>query len=294
MFEEPMLFAESANDEISLHTLETRNAELERANFDLKMKVFYLSNSSSSSNRSSTAGSTDESDDTFADMLREKDAMLLTLKDANDSAKRRILDLENEVLMSKMTAEAHTSSLSSEKLQQQQEQLQHNLRSERQAALAIAEHDSKIITDLENELEKIATESKKKRDEDKKIISELVDKVSVLFKTLEIKENDLREARDLCASKDNMIEALTIRLTENEKSPAELEPEILLKSESGRTEHNTHNSAHKLPKKLSLSVFVNDTAKKQFYSPLGSTNSKDDDSPDTFMKEWGDLGNLRY
>lgn len=264
MFEEPMLFAESACEEAAVHSLETKNAELERTIFDLKMRLYYLS-----SNR--TGGD----DDSLSSMLREKDAELLSMKDMNDAGKRRIFDLENEVLLLKTSQTG--ASQSSSAILQQQLQLEHSLRSERQAAIAIAEHDNGIIADLESELER----AKKKRDEDKRIISELVDKVSLLLKTVEGSESKLKEAQELSVSKDNMIEALTLRLEQ----------------QATTVEAHTHSNAEKtsmsLPRKLSMSTFISDTAKQQFYSPLGSPDKDDDESSHNLTKEWSDLTNLR-
>ena len=92
-------------------------------------------------------------------------------------------------------------------------QLESNLRSERQAAMALAEHDSKIIKDLEDEVANL----KNKRESEQRLNGELVEKVSVLMKTLDSKEKDIKSYQESCKNKENLIDVLEGRIKKQDE-----------------------------------------------------------------------------
>jgi hypothetical protein len=145
--------------------------DMEREKFDKKLQMFYLSQK----NGSARAALSNECNDTLASLIKEHCADTLALREANDFARRRISDLESELseLKAKKDAETsvfktvrssnsvviHSSKLSSSGSQHTTDMhIEENRRRERHAALAIAEHDSLIIQQLEVEAEALRSQ----------------------------------------------------------------------------------------------------------------------------------------
>lgn len=138
--------------------------DMEREKFDKKLQMFYLSQK----NGSARAALSNECNDTLASLIKEHCADTLALREANNFARRRISDLESELseLKAKKDAETsvfktvrssnsvviHSSKSSGSGSQHTTDMhIGENRRRERHAALAIAEHDSLIIQQLEVE-----------------------------------------------------------------------------------------------------------------------------------------------
>ena len=145
--------------------------DMEREKFDKKLQMFYLSQK----NGSARAALSNECNDTLASLIKQHCADTLALREANDFARRRISDLESELseLKAKKDAETsvlktvrssnsvviHSSKSSGSGSQHTTDMhIEENRRRERHAALAIAEHDSLIIQQLEVEAEALRSQ----------------------------------------------------------------------------------------------------------------------------------------
>ena len=136
-------------------------------------------------------------------MFDNRDITIVSLKEANMLSKQKIHDLESQILVLKSQSISNISSKSNNT-----ELLEQNLRTERQAALAIAQHDGYVIAELEKENRLL----RDRKETDKKIIEELVNKVSFLMNSIESKDIELNHSIESLNHKDKLIETLEDRL----------------------------------------------------------------------------------
>ena len=142
--------------------------EMEREKFDKKLQMFYLSQKNV---RARTILS-NEGTDTLTSLIKEHCADILALREVNDSARRRISDLESELSELKAKKDAETSifkTVRSSNIHSSKSSgsgshltsdmhIEENRKRERHAALAIAEHDSLLINQLEAEGEALRSQ----------------------------------------------------------------------------------------------------------------------------------------
>lgn len=135
---------------------------LERANFDLKMQIFYLNQKLAAVEKNGI--SSDNGNNTVAGLLESRFVDITALREENSLSQAKIAELENEILLlklqlsglnsSKKTSDDKISDVSSfsSSTSVNVTQIEENRKRERQAAMAIAEHDAAVIARLEQEL----------------------------------------------------------------------------------------------------------------------------------------------
>ena len=169
--------------------------EMEREKFDKKLQMFYLSQKNV---RARTILS-NEGTDTLASLIKEHCADILALRAVNDGARRRISDLESELSELKAKKDAETtilttvrsSNIHSSKSSGSGSHLttdmhiEENRKRERHAALAIAEHDSLLINQLEAEGEALRSQ----HECDLTLVKDATGTITRLLK--DIKEKDI-------------------------------------------------------------------------------------------------------
>ena len=192
----------------------------EREKFDQKLQLFY-SNQRSSSIKSSMST---EGPETLASLIEDHCVDTLALREANYSARRRISDLESELAELKAKKDAETSILQADRrasgnallastLQSvskptADQQLEQNRVREREAALAIAEHDSILIKRLEDEMIGL----KSQHDRDLKLINDAVEKVTYLLSEVAEKERRISEQDEMLTKQDIQLKKLTTHM----------------------------------------------------------------------------------
>eukprot|EP01036_Dinobryon_divergens_P031597 gene31597-41027_t len=157
MLSESMLQSrESAN----LKDLEAKFNALERVNFDLKMQLFYL-NENKQSNIDGLDSKTTSSDDSEDE--EDKNIEILLLKDENDILKRKVEELESDLqtlqIAKEKEAEKFQRTLKGKAVSNYNLTiLEENHRREREAAIAIAERDSALISKLQQDILKLQSQ----------------------------------------------------------------------------------------------------------------------------------------
>ena len=219
-------------------------------------------------------------------MRRELDRANLDLKlrqEASARTRKRVIELEAELRDSSRVSAKQPATLVSA------HQIQSNLKSDRQAAYALAQHDSVLINDLEKEVRHLQG----KREKEQKLNAELIEKVAVLMKTLESKEMEIQTIRETCRNKDNLIEVLEAKTQKQDEVmtsllKTRLSPEKDYGSESWRNGNfmtPAESSGSAAIQKLKPVKYVTNDANKNFFSPLGSTHN----SPTSYAGEWADM-----
>jgi len=143
------------------------SSSLERANFDLKMQIFYLNQKVAALEKSVVSG--EDGANTVTGILESRFVDITALREENSIAQKKISDLEDEVLLLRLStldsSKKSAGNASNEKLgngnvkeensvmNSVQLSLDENRKRERQAAQAIAEHDAAVIEKLEKDLQ---------------------------------------------------------------------------------------------------------------------------------------------
>mmetsp|Transcript_3899 Transcript_3899/g.6108 ORF Transcript_3899/g.6108 Transcript_3899/m.6108 type:complete len:531 (+) Transcript_3899:199-1791(+) len=182
---------------------------LERENFDLKMRIYYMNNS-----KSNESAAVDEAE-RVVDVLHERDMTYEQLRMANEESQRRISELETELALLKAKQESNNSSYENLFLKNRQMgslQLEENLKRERQAAQAIAQHDAALIAAYEKEIQRL----KDAHEADALLISECADRVGELMRIVEEKNTALEKERQALAAAQRNVEVLTDRISKQE------------------------------------------------------------------------------
>ena len=111
-------------------------------------RIFHLNDQLSSSAKSTTVP--DKIAEKVVDLIQERDLSSMHIKEKHDMDMRRISELESELtqLKVKKGINSSTSQMSSKT---NSGDLAESLKRERQAAMAIAEHDASLILSLEKE-----------------------------------------------------------------------------------------------------------------------------------------------
>lgn len=170
----------------------------DREKFDLKLQKYY-SNQRSSNIRSDLSLKGPE---TFASLIEDHCVDTLALREANHSARRRISDLESELAEIKAKRDAESSIYQQERRSNSSAllasslvpalkpicdvHLEENRKGERQAALAVAEHDAILIQQLEEEVVSLRSQ----HECDAKLVKDATEAITNLLK--ELAEKDLR------------------------------------------------------------------------------------------------------
>lgn len=179
--------------------MEEKLAELERANFDLKMRVYYLNNKLAEAEQ---GGYLEESAEKVVNLLQQRDSTADKLRIENAAANRKISDLETELSLLKAKLESTLQGRDATLGKARESsilQMEENLKRERQAALAVAQHDSAVIIQLESEIKRLNG----RHDSDLALLAEASEKCAKLLQTIGEKDRDIeRISETVKTSKD--------------------------------------------------------------------------------------------
>jgi hypothetical protein len=179
--------------------MEEKLAELERANFDLKMRVYYLNNKLAEAEQ---GGYLEESAEKVVNLLQQRDSTADKLRIENAAANRKISDLETELnlLKAKLESTIQSRDVTLGKARESSIlQMEENLKRERQAALAVAQHDSAVIIQLESEIKRLNG----RHDSDLSLLAEASEKCAKLLQTIGEKDRDIERISETAkVSKD--------------------------------------------------------------------------------------------
>jgi hypothetical protein len=184
-------------------------SELERENFDLKMRLYYLNNEKQRENQ------LEDETDKVVNLLSQRDLTYEQLRAANEEAYNRLNELQSENMILKSKQDANNSSYENLLLKNQRLgslQLEENLKRERQAAQAIAKHDAALISNYEKEIERL----KDTHHADTLLISECSERVSELMKMIEDKNKELERQQQSLIAAQQHVEVLTDRISKQE------------------------------------------------------------------------------
>eukprot|EP01040_Poterioochromonas_malhamensis_P009644 gene9644-10472_t len=170
----------------NLKDMESKLNTLERANFDLKMKLHYLNKKYVNSNSSTN----DVPEGVM--MMGDTQIDVIALKEESEYSKRRILELESELLQLQLLRDRESHEFqkalkmkpSSDTVQQDE-----NRKREREVAKAIAEHDAALIKKLQEE----STILQKQHDKDKELVDNLTNELAKTKLLLEERESELEK-----------------------------------------------------------------------------------------------------
>lgn len=165
-------------NESHLNELEDKVSTLERANFDLKMQLYYLNKKLS---EQKSQHNIDENQEILINMIEDNSIDVLTLKVENEAAKRRITELESELLQLQLMRERETEVTNNRynysgtpNRPTNTALVDENRKREKEASRAIAEHDSALIQKLRAEIDLLHNRHAK----DIQLIDEMAQKVS--------------------------------------------------------------------------------------------------------------------
>lgn len=154
----------------NLNELESKISTLERANFDLKLQLHYLNKKHAGEVNPSASGP-----EVNINVIEDRSIDVLSLREEVEYSKRRILELESELLQSQLARDKEKNEYAKALQVRPPESavVEDNRRREREVAMAIAEHDALLIAKLRSELEA----SGRQRENDKKLIDDLLTQV---------------------------------------------------------------------------------------------------------------------
>jgi hypothetical protein len=164
----------------NLKDMEAKINSLERANFDLKLKLHYLNKKYPKSGENDDGNQKNGAVDTSG-------IDIVTLKEENDYSKRRIVELESELLQLQLLRdrESHEYQKALKLAKTPSSHTNDETRKrEREVAQAIAEHDAALIKKLQEEI----IIYQKQREKDKELIDSLTTDLSQTKLLLEEKE----------------------------------------------------------------------------------------------------------
>jgi hypothetical protein len=219
--------------------MEDKLAGLERANFDLKMRIYYLNNKLAEAEQ---GGYLEDSAEKVVNLLQQRDSTSEKLTAENAASSRRISELETELNLVKTKLESNmkTRDFNVSKARDSSVlQMEENLKRERQAALAVAQHDSSVIIQLEAEIKKLT----QRHDSDLLLISDASEKCAKLLTTIGEKDRDVeRKAEALLLAKQHS-EALQEKLKSQDLQLSELTGRLQASFEQRRGDSSATRSA---------------------------------------------------
>lgn len=177
--------------------------------FNGNKRIYYLNNGKSK------GATTDEEAERIVNILHDRDMTYEQLRAANADAHNRVSELQAELALLKAKQEANETSYD-HLLHKNQRlgslQLEENLKRERQAAQAIAQHDAALISKYEKEIERL----KDIHNADASLISECADRVAELMKVVEEKNKQLESKNQALEASQRQTDVLTDRLSKQE------------------------------------------------------------------------------
>ncbi|RYG94811.1 hypothetical protein EON65_56910, partial [archaeon] len=177
----------------NINELETKIQTLERVNFDLKLQLHYLNKKYAGAVNPNATGP-----EVNVHVLEDRSVDILSLREELEYAKKRILELESELLQVQLLRDRERSEYQKALQHRPPEIMEENRRREREVSLAIAEHDAILIAKLRGELEGLGVEM----ESNKKLIETLKDQLE----NKEIEVSSLQEAKKRLESEVDKLE----------------------------------------------------------------------------------------
>lgn len=226
--------------------LETKISQLEKINFDLKMRIFHLNDQLSGTSKVNPVADNGIAEK-VVDLLRERDITVIQTKEAHDIALRRIAELESELAQLKITRGVDNSFTSTKSFISSSVELVESLRRERETANAIAEHDASLIMSLEQEVLSLRNQ----HESNTKLISEYAQREQELKESLQQKRFEIEQTNQQLHMARQLLESMEEKM--RQQMPSGLKPFHLqagdkspLKGRNGQhisTYSNSYNTA---------------------------------------------------
>ena len=187
----------------SLNELEAKLSNLERANFDLKMQLYYLNKkyaevqSQSEDNDGSTS---------IAEQITPR-LLAINLKEENEYFKLRVVELESEIRNLQLLRESDNAEYQRTLHSKPHDSfaiIDESRRRERDAVKVIAEHDANLISKLRTEIGKLESI----HENDQRLLDELTSTLSQQIEQLESKDSELEVLRCTVAELKSKVELL--------------------------------------------------------------------------------------
>lgn len=178
---------------LTVNEMEAKLAILENQNFELKMKIYYLVNKEPKKENDNLDESVLEENNS---LLKQKDGEIVALKDTNRILRCQISDLQDDVvqLRLKLTALAASNanagvSTANSIVIANANQFEENRKKEKEATLALVQHDEYIIKQLQEEIRTLRTQ----HIQDSEILGECAEKNTILSSSVHKLESELKE-----------------------------------------------------------------------------------------------------
>ena len=188
----------------TLSDLQTKIESLERANFDLKMQVFYLNKKISDG-----VALSDETDHSNinVNLIEDRSADIIALREELDFSKRRTEELESELFQLQLLRD--NEALEYQKMLQSQPSiditiLEESRRREREVAKTVAEHDAQLIAKLRNEIDSL----EKQHDRDVKLVEDCTARLTSQMEQSEETNKEITNLREQNNELQNKISVL--------------------------------------------------------------------------------------
>ena len=188
----------------TLSDLQTKIESLERANFDLKMQVFYLNKKISDG-----VALSDETDQSNinVNLIEDRSADIIALREELDFSKRRTEELESELFQLQLLRD--NEALEYQKMLQSQPSiditiLEESRRREREVAKTVAEHDAQLIAKLRNEIDSL----EKQHDRDVKLVEDCTARLTSQMELSEETNKEITNLREQNNELQNKISVL--------------------------------------------------------------------------------------
>jgi hypothetical protein len=179
-------------DSGNLADLEAKIATLERSEFQLKMQVFYLHKKLSEGVQSAE----DDEDQSVinVNILEDRSVDILALREDLEYSRRRIVDLESEVLQLQLLRD--NEAIEFQKLMQMQPStdvalLEDSRRREREVAKTIAEHDEALISQLQSDIATLQSQHVS----DVALVEDCTSRLSAQIEKVDAKDTEIEELR---------------------------------------------------------------------------------------------------
>lgn len=186
----------------TLNEMESKITTLERANFDLKMRLHYLNkkfvaqqppDSPAGHNFSQSTILHPGGENSSFHLLEDASVDILTMREENDALKRRVHEMETQYLQLQLLRDhdqsEHQRLLNANHKLNTSIQVEETRKREREVALAIAEHDAVLIQKLQEENASLHQQLQLERSCTTSVTDELaIVKASLLQKTKENEE----------------------------------------------------------------------------------------------------------
>jgi DNA repair exonuclease SbcCD ATPase subunit len=173
----------------NLKDMETKINSLERANFDLKLKLHYLNKKYA--NAGENAPGPDDPSNRM--MMGDTQVDIIAIREENEYSKRRIIELESELLQLQLIRDREAAEFQKALKMKapNHQQAEENRKREREVAMAIAEHDAALIKKLQEETSLL----QKQREKDKELIDTLTNDLSRTKLLLDEREKEIEDLK---------------------------------------------------------------------------------------------------